>query len=125
MAQHASMYELSRRLNSLGNGEVEVLPAKDFRLLVNDKVKKNLSHAHQQHERTYNVRAREVNFSVGQEVYRRTFTQSNFEKGYNAKLGKKWVKARVTEKVGNSLYRLSDMTGKRIDQMYHAKDMKQ
>lgn len=125
MAQHGTTYELSRMLGSLEDGGVEVLPKQDFRFIVNGKVKENLRFAHQEHEQTYNTRAKTVNFNVGQEVYRRVFAQSNFEKGFNAKLGKKWVKARILSKVGNSLYQLSDMNGKRLENTYHGKDLKQ
>lgn len=125
MIQHGSVYSMLSKLGSLGTGELDVLPSADFRDVVTGQVKINLERSHERHERSYNKRAREVNFVVGQEVYRRVFAQSDFSKGFNAKLGKKWTKARIAKKLGNSLYVLTDMKGKEIKQTYHGKDIKQ
>lgn len=125
MVQHGTVYEMLRKIGSIGTSEVDVLPSVDFRDVINGQVRVNLDQAHERHERSYNTRAREVNFAVGQEVYRRVFAQSDFTKNFNAKLGKKWVKARVVRKLGTAMYELSDMNGKVLTQNYHAKDIKQ
>jgi len=72
-------------------------------------------------ERQYNLKARVVNFVEGQEVFRRNFKQSNFAEGYNAKLGPRFLKARVREKLGDTYYALEDMQGKFLAK-YHDKD---
>lgn len=92
---HGSCYRLLRELQSLPENEIELLPPADFRLLIGDKVRDNLKRAYERHSNAYNARSRTVNFVVGQEVYRRNFQLSNFEKGVNAKLAKQWLKARV------------------------------
>lgn len=125
MVQHGSVYKLLRKLGSIPYGDIEVLPSRDFRQLVHERVKENLNRAHLRNEQTYNLRSREVTFRPGQEVYRRVFAQSNFKKQFNAKLGKQWVKARIRERKGSSMYKLEDMQGNLMPGHYHAKDLKQ
>jgi len=50
--------------------------------------------------------------------------QSNFAKGFNAKLAPTFVKARIRRKLGTSFYEIEDMQGNLIGK-YHAKDIKQ
>lgn len=125
MVQHGSMFSLLRGLGSIPAGDIEVLPPKNFRQLVHARVKENLLQAHLRNERTYNLRSRVVNFRPGQEVYRRSFTQSKASKNFNAKLGKQWLKARIVKSVGNCMYNLEDMQGVALPNSYHAKDLKQ
>lgn len=122
---HGSCFRLLRELDSLPEAGVEVLAPPDFRQIIGDQVKKNLQSAYLRHERAYNIRSREVNFTVGQEVFRRNFALSNFSKNENAKLGKQWLKSRVVRKVGKSMYEIEDMSGKKLKLPYHAKDLKQ
>ena len=79
--------------------------------------------AHERHEKTYNIRSREVVFNTGQEVFRRNFAQSSWRDNFNAKLANKFIKCRVVRKIGNSLYELEDLQGKKIPLRYHAKDL--
>lgn len=125
MVQHGSTYNLLRKLKSVPYGDIEVLPPRNFRQLIHDRVKQNLQQAHIRHEIQYNTRSRPVQFRPGQEVYRRSFAQSKFSKNFNAKLGKQWIKSRIAEKVGNCMYKLTDMQGRPIEHTYHAKDLKQ
>lgn len=125
MMQHGSGYQILRDLQGLSAGEIETLPPKEFRDLVHEDIAKNLQQAHQRHEKAYNTRSRHVNFSPGQEVYRRNFSQSDFSKGFNAKLGSQWLKARIVRKVGTAMYVLEDCAGKELKTRYHAKDLKQ
>lgn len=122
---HGSSYSLLRKLGSLGEPFIEILPPDEHRNLLNDRVRRNLQQAHELHERVYNKRTRHVSFKPGQEVFRRNFAQSNFEKNFNAKLAKKFLKCRILRKVGTALYELEDMNGERIPHRYHAKDLKQ
>ena len=123
--EHASAYALLRRLGSLSEPDIEVVPKSDLRQLVGFDVLKNLKNAHDRVEKTYNLRSRPVEFSPGQEVYRRNFAQSDFSNNYNAKLGKKFIKCRILRKLGTALYELVDMNGKKLPYTYHAKDIKQ
>lgn len=125
MIQHGSTYELLRRLNSIATSGIEVLPPPDFQEILHQRVKENLLKAHDRHERSYNTRAREINYRPGQEVFRRVFAQSDAAKNFNAKLAKQWAKARIVRKVGNCMYDLADLQGKSLPNSYHAKDLKQ
>lgn len=122
---HASSYKLLRELDALPEGEVEVLAPPEFRQLVNEQVRKNLQSAYERHERAYNVRSRNVEYKVGQELYHRNYQLSNFANAYNAKLGKQWIKARVLKRLGQSMYQLEDLNGRIVKLPYHAKDLKQ
>ena len=122
---HASAYPLLRKLGCLSEPETEVLHKADVMRLTVDKVSKNLRKAYEKHEKTYNVRSREVVFQPGQEIFRRNFVQSNFKNNFNAKLAKKFIKCRVVKKIGKALYELEDLNGKKIALRYHAKDLRQ
>lgn len=123
--QHGSCYRLLRELEALPESGIEILAPPDFRGIVSERVRKNLDAAYRRHERAYNVRSQNVSFSPGQEVYRRNFQLSNFAQGLNAKLGKQWIKSRILRRIGNSMYELEDMSGKKLKLPYHAKDLKQ
>lgn len=123
---HGSCYRLLRELQALPGQDIEVLPPPEFRLLLQEKVKKNLDAAYLRHEKAYNLRgARAIAFQPGQEVFRRNFHLSNFAKCHNAKLGKQWLKSRVIRRIGSSMYELVDISGKKVNLPYHAKDLKQ
>lgn len=122
---HGSCYKLLRELQALPEDEIQVLAPPDFKLLVGEKVRENLNRAYDRHEKAYNTRCRAVSFEPGQEIYRRNFQLSKFSDGVNAKLNKQWLKARVVNRIGNSLYELEDMAGKPLKLRYHAKDLKQ
>lgn len=79
---------------------------------------------HDKNERLYNLRSKAIEFKEGDEVFRRNFKQSDFQTGYNAKLGPKFVKARIRRKLGNANYELEDLQGNFIGH-YHAKDIRQ
>lgn len=122
--EHASTYSLLRNLEAIPT-DIEVIPPEDFSQLIGERVKRNLEKAHQAGEKTYNTRSRDVDYAVGQEIYYRNFTQSDFAKGYNAKLAKKFIKARIRAKIGQNRYTLEDLNGKIITGDYHAKDLRQ
>lgn len=124
MVQHGSAYKLMRTLQGLSSGELEVLPAAEFRDLIHDDIRQNLKSAHQRHEKTYNIRSRQVKFRPGQEIFRRNFAMSDFAKGFNAKLGRQWLKARIVRQIGTAMYELEDLAGKALAMTYHAKDLK-
>lgn len=125
IVHHGSSYNLLRKLGTLRDPSIEILAPIEHRNLQHERVRENLRKAHEAHERTYNRSVRTVNFKPGQEVFRRNFVQSNFEKNINAKLAKKFLKCRVTRKVGTALYELEDLKGKPIPLRYHAKDLRQ
>lgn len=78
LVQHGSTFKLLRRIGALPEDCVNVLPPSDFRTEEHAKVVTNLRQAHDTHKKAYNTRTREMNFKVGQEVYRRVFAKSEF-----------------------------------------------
>lgn len=110
--QHGSKYSLLQKPQTLPLTDVEVLPPAEFRDLINSTDINNLAHDH--HKKVYNTRIRQGYYVPGQKLFRRSFQQSDFVKGFNAKLGRQWVAARVVKKIGTALYELEDRDGKRL-----------
>lgn len=105
------------------DGQATYLPHDVRMSITHDKIRENLALAHEKSSRTYNLRCRDVSFCEGQEVFRKNRTQSEFNKGINAKLLPPYIKCRVRKKVGSSLYQLETLNGKYIG-LFHAKDIK-
>lgn len=122
MITHASSYELLKKINLLNEPTVKL--AKDDNLqLIRQDLRKHIKESFEKNQKQYNLRVREQTFTIGQEVYRRNFAQSNMEKHFNAKLSPVFLKARVREKLGSHYYVLEDMTGKLVG-TFHAKDIR-
>lgn len=124
MVNHGSIYELARKLHLLNDPECHVVPKPTKMELMRDKIRENLHQAYLKNEKKYNMRSRKVKFIPGQEIYRRSFQQSDFKNNFNAKLGSKFIKCRVVKPVGNCLYELEDLKGKSLG-VFHGKDLKQ
>lgn len=90
---------------------------------IRQNIRKHIKEAYEKNQHQYNLRARPQTFNVGEEVFRRNFTQSNFEKAYNAKLAPLFIKSKIRKKLGNHYYELEDMQGKIIG-IFHGKDIK-
>lgn len=80
MVQHAGIYNILRNLESLPSGEIEVIATDEWNTEFNAQIRKQLEEAHDRNTRVYNTRSKEVSFRYGQEVFRRSFEQSNFRK---------------------------------------------
>lgn len=123
MINHADTYKLIRNVGMVEEGRgINEENRHDYLSQVRALVKENLRKAYEVNARSYNLRSRPVSFKVGQTVLRRNFAQSNLAKGYNAKLGKTYLKAVVKEKQGSAYYVLEDEKGKLLG-TYHAKDI--
>lgn len=123
MATHGSVYSLLKRMNALTEGDLRPLKRSDKLQVLHDEVRRQLELAHRKYASQYNLRARERSFHCGQEVFRRNFVLSNSAEGFNAKLAPKFVKCRITSKVGSSIYKVEDMQGRPLGN-YHAKDLR-
>ncbi|XP_062141916.1 LOW QUALITY PROTEIN: uncharacterized protein LOC133849903 [Drosophila sulfurigaster albostrigata] len=123
MITSGSTYGLLRKLNLLDDRSLAFNRQDSFDI-IRGEASKLMRSKHEQNERKYNLRSREVSLLPGQEVYRRNFKQSCFQTGYNAKFGPAFVKARVRRKIGNSYYELEDLQGRLLGN-YHAKDIRQ
>lgn len=82
----------------------------------------NLISAYERYSRPYNLRAREISFKVGDEVWRRQFCQSDAEKKFCKKFALLYLKGVVKEKLGKNCYRIVNEKGKDVG-VYNAKDL--
>lgn len=122
MITHGTSFKMLKSIQALDDSVINI--ERDDRLtILRNQISKNIQKAYETNARQYNLRARPINYSVGQEIYRRNFAQSNAEKKFNAKLSPMFIKARIKEKLGNSYYILEDMDG-RSSGTYHAKDIR-
>lgn len=124
MVTHSSAYAVLRKLDGIKHDDTTITTLSDRLALIRERITKNLQLAHEKGAKTYNTRTREVNFKPGQEVFRRNFSLSSFAKGVAAKFNKKFLKCRITRKVGNSMYEIEDLQGKPVG-VFHAKDLRQ
>ncbi|XP_037929207.1 uncharacterized protein LOC119663672 [Teleopsis dalmanni] len=122
MVQHGAAYDVNRQLQLMRSAEVMNLQHCDKQQLVRDRINVELQNAHKRAEKVYNTRSKQVQFQVGQIVYRKNFRQSKLADGYNAKLGHKNVKCVVLKAIGNSLYELGNSQGRKVG-VFHAKDI--
>lgn len=123
MITHGTFYSVLRRINLLDEPAYRL--SKDDNLqLIRRNLHKHLKLAYERNKHYYNLRSRPQSFQVGQEVWRRNFVQSNFEKRLNAKFVPLFVNAKIKEKLGNHYYKLKDTDGKLIG-TFHAKDIRE
>lgn len=90
---------------------------------VREIVKDNLGKAYDKYGRNYNLRSRNISYSVGDVVWRRNFILSDSAKNVCAKLAPKYIKCRVIERNGQNTYKLEDFNSKKFA-IYHCKDIK-
>lgn len=123
MVTNGKTYKLLRQLELLEDRTVN-FDKDDSLAIVGSRAKELMRKQFDRNQRTYNLRSKEVSYAEGQEVFRRNFRQSDFARGYNAKLAPTFLKARIRKKVGNCNYELEDLQGKFIG-VFHAKDIRQ
>ena len=87
------------------------------------KVTANLRDAYVRSANYYNLRRREVNFSAGDRVWKRTFPQSNAAEYFSAKLAPKYIPCIVTRKIGNVTYQLKDLDNHDLG-VWHVQNLK-
>lgn len=122
MITHGSSYELLEKLKLLEE-PFSPLTKDDSLSLLRRNVRKNIRVSYETNKHSYNLRARPIQYKIGQIVFRRNFSQSNFANNYNSKLAPLFLKAKIKEKTGNNCYILEDMDGKVIG-TFHAKDIR-
>lgn len=122
MMTHGSSYGLLNKLNILTDS-INPLSKDDQLSIFRKELAGNIKAAYETTRNVYNLRARPICFKIGQEVFRRNFSQSSQAKKYNAKLAPIFIKAKIREKVGNHYYILEDSQGKILG-TYHAKDIR-
>lgn len=88
-----------------------------------DKVQLSLLKAHSRNSTNYNLRRKNVDFNVGDIVWRKTFYQSDKDNKFSKKLAPKFIKCRIIEKKSKLVYELEDMAGNNLG-TWHVKDFK-
>ncbi|XP_058840955.1 uncharacterized protein LOC131696433 [Topomyia yanbarensis] len=99
--------------------EMRLSTLKRIHEFVLQRIKKN----HEKSKQRYNLRTRQVDFKIGDLVWRRTFTQSSKADQVNKKLDPKFVPAMVKQMIGKNIYVLEDVADGKQGR-YHAKDIK-
>ena len=121
--EHGLDYKLLRKLNGLNNSNVELISKASHMNIMHAYIKNSLAKTHTLYENTYNLRSKDVKFKVGDLVFRRNFVLSNASKKFSAKLSPKFIKMKIRRVLGNNLYELEYLGGKKVG-VYHCKDLK-
>lgn len=109
--------------NSALNQDLENERTDDHFLAIREAVLKNLEKAHEASRKRYDLRSRPTEYSVGETVWKRTFTLSDASRGFTSKLAPKYQQCKVKRKIGTSSYELVDEAGKNLG-VFSAKDLK-
>lgn len=88
-----------------------------------EKVKANLSKAYGRSAQTYNLRRRDVSFSIGEKVWKRNRVLSDAANQFSAKLAPRYVLCKVVEKISRLVYRLQHLDGSDAGK-WHVQDLK-
>lgn len=121
MMSHGKDYALLKRLGMLNETDTQ-MERTDELVLLRDGIRQMVRKAYEKNARIYNLRSREKDYSVGQEVIRRNFAQSSKISNFNSKLAPVGVRAKVLRKIGQVNYELLDLDND-VRGIYHAKDI--
>lgn len=88
-----------------------------------DRVQLSLIKAHSRNSTHYNLRRKNVDFNVGDYVWKRTFYHSSKDDRFCKKLAPKYIKCRIIGKKSKLVYDLEDTSGRNLG-LWHVKDFK-
>lgn len=88
-----------------------------------DKVQLSLIKAHSRNSASYNLRRKNVEFKVGDVIWKRTYYHSDKDNRFSKKLAPKFIKCRIISKKSKLVYDLEDMAGRNLG-TWHVKDFK-
>lgn len=117
MPQHATEYS-----NFVDSNEEAKLSPNDL-LKLREIVQQRLVEAREKYAKRYNLRTREVKYSVGDIVYRENTQLSDATKDFSKKLAPRFVKCEIIAKTGTNTYELRDWGTQRTG-VYHAQKFK-
>jgi hypothetical protein len=104
------------------NTELNVEHLNDRLKKTREIVKKNIEDAYMNYSKNYNLRTRNIQFQIGQVVWKKRFRQSKAIDNYNAKLDDLYEPVTIIKRLG-SVYEVKNAQGKNIGTV-HAKDLK-
>src|SRR5699024_8206386 len=88
-----------------------------------EEVRQRLHQAYKRNANQYNLRKRDVEFSVGDKVWRKNKVLSDASKHFSAKLAPRYVLSIVSKKISKLIYSLRNADGTDAGE-YHVKDLK-
>lgn len=86
-------------------------------------VREKLKKAHSKYEKLYNLRKRDVEYHVGDKLWKKNYIQSNKGENFAAKLAPKFIPCVVHKVISKLVYNLRDLEGKDLGN-WHVKDIK-
>lgn len=86
------------------------------------QVRTCLRQSYEKNKSHYNLRRRDVQYDVGNIVWRRSFVLSDASKHFSAKLAPKFIRSKVVKKLSPVAYVLADLNGKPVG-TFHIKDI--
>lgn len=78
---------------------------------IRDEIVRNLEKAYTCNKKQYDLRARPINYNVGELVWMQTHVLSDAAKGIASKLAPKYIKCKVNKQIGSNTYELEDERG--------------
>lgn len=87
-------------------------------------VAKRILQSYQKNQKYYNLRKRNIEFNVGDTVYKKNYVLSDAGNYFSAKLAPKFIKCFVHKKISPLIYELVDEQNKKLGR-YHIKDLKE
>lgn len=86
-------------------------------------VEKNLRSSYEQSRKYYDKDSTNIQFKIGDFVWKRNFTQSDAARKITAKFAPRYIKCKVIRKVGSSSYELENEQGKNVG-VWSARNLK-
>lgn len=87
------------------------------------QVSQRIKTSYERNKKYYNLRKRNIEFDVGDIVYKQNYVLSDAGKYFSAKLAPKFIKCSISKKLSPVIYELLDENNKNIGR-YHIKDLK-
>ncbi|MGI0028047.1 MAG: integrase, partial [Nitrosopumilaceae archaeon] len=127
MILHGSEYSKTDVIDSAGDVDIDhnnLVRRVEALIKMREFVNKRLIQAHQRSKDQYNLRRRDVDFQIGDLVWKRLFALSDAGNYFSAKLAGKFEGPfKVSKRVGYCVYELEDMNGKSKGN-WHCQDLK-
>lgn len=104
--------------------DVENIDATEKFKRIKTKMQLQLEKAYEQRARRYNLRAREIDFKIGDPVLKKTFKLAKAANNYTPKLDYQYEPVQIHEIVGSNCYRVIDTAGNILPSTYSSADLR-